>query len=392
MKPALRSLSLVCLTLSIPFAAKADGADVILGELFGTSVYARHNGIAAISVGTTSCNAGNQVLNWKALPDNKHPVITMNMYRLLDDRMTQIGQSWVKHGFFALQQNVCNFGCQANASDGLGVGCSDPYGTGTNQGPGLGSRRLVNPTTGAFDGAKAQQELNTFQPTSPIDHGLQVREADLANPGARYFVEGHYVAADDAAAGNGQNNVSHMEVLVTRDSGGNFVIVNANPSPRPTVRERPAIRAWPYAEFSIHDGAPDDGQVTVAHKIVRLSRTKYRYEYAVYNMNSERGVQSFSVPVGNAQVSNVGFSAVFSHGEAWENDPWQNTVANGRVTWSTKTFQQSENANAIRWGTTYNFWFEAEAAPGHADAQITRFKPGNGPASVSLNVQAPKGQ
>jgi hypothetical protein len=157
------------------------------------------------------------------------------------------------------------------------------------------------------------------------------------------------------------------------------------------VRETPAIRAWPFAEFSVNASGPEDGQITVAHKVTRLSRTKYRYEYAVYNMNSERGVQSFSIPVGNAQVSNVGSSAVQSHGEAWDNDSWQSGVANGRVTWSTKTFQQSENANAIRWGTTYNFWFEAEAVPTHADAELGRFKPGAGAATISLNVQTPKG-
>jgi hypothetical protein len=378
------------LSLFILPAARAEGPDVILGELFGTSVYARHNGIAAIAVGTTSCNAGNQVLQWKALPDNKHPVITMNLYRLLDDRMTQIGQSWVKHGFFALQQNVCNFGCQAHSSDGLGVGCSDPYGTVTNQGPGLGSRRLINPTTGAYDGPRAQQELNSFQPTTPIDHGLQVRESDLANPGARYFIEGHYIAADDASAGHGHNNVSHMEVRIVQDPNGNFVITNAVPTTRPTVREVPAIRAWPYAEFATHM-TQEDGRIVVAHKAVRLSRTKYRYEYAVYNMNSERGVQSFSIPVGSAQVTNVGFAAVQSHGEAWENDAWQSSVANGRLTWSSKTFQQSENANAIRWGTSYNFWFEAEALPASADATLERFKPGATPSSISLSVQAPKG-
>ncbi|MEA2880331.1 MAG: hypothetical protein QOF14_5527 [Hyphomicrobiales bacterium] len=383
-------LGSAALALLIPHAAKGQGADVILGELSGTKVYASYNGIAALTVSTTSCNAGNQVLNWKALPDNKHPVITMNMYRLLDDRLTQIGQSWAKHGFVALQQNACGFGCQAHGGDGLGVGCSDPYGVGNNQGPNLGSRRLINPTTGGFDGAKAQHDLQSFQPTTPIDHGLQVRESDLGNPGARYFIEGHYIAADDAAAGNGSNNVSHMEVSITRDANGTLIITNTAPGPHPTVREVPSIRAWPYAEFSTHS-AQDDGRITVAHKVTRITRTKYRYEYAVYNMNSERGVQSFSIPVGNALISNIGSSAVLSHGETIENDSWQSAAANGRVTWSTKTFQQSENANAIRWGTTYNFWFDAEAEPTSADATLARFKPGPGAATISLNVRTPKG-
>ncbi len=60
---------LLCATCSmmIGFGAKgnAEGADVILGELIGPRVYARQGGVAALSVGTTSCNAGNRVLQWK---------------------------------------------------------------------------------------------------------------------------------------------------------------------------------------------------------------------------------------------------------------------------------------------------------------------------------------
>jgi len=133
-----------------------------------------------------------------------------------------------------------------------------------------------------------------------------------------------------------------------------------------------------------------DGRLIVAHKVTRISRTAFRYDYAVYNMNNDRGVRSFSVPTGSAQISNIGFGSGFSHGENWSNEPWQGAAANGQVTWSTKTFQQDENANAIRWGTTYNFWFETEAPPTLADVAIARFKPGPTPESVSVKVQGPK--
>ena len=74
--------------------------------------------------GNHACNAGDKVLEWHHLPSNRHPVISMNMYRLLNGRMEQIGQSWLKHGFVALQQNVCGFGCQPSPTgEGLGVGC-----------------------------------------------------------------------------------------------------------------------------------------------------------------------------------------------------------------------------------------------------------------------------
>jgi hypothetical protein len=84
-------------------------------------------------------------------------------------------------------------------------------------------------------------------------------------------------------------------------------------------------------------------------------------------------------------------SAVFSHGEKWSNDPWPSKIDSGRLTWATQTFQQSENANAIRWGTAYNFWFQTETPPAQADAQLGRFKSGSGPATITMKVQAPKG-
>ena len=393
-----RPLSMVTGTFALalllaPTPASSQSADVILGELVAPRVYARQNGIAAVTVGTTSCNAGDKVLEWLQLPDNRHPVISMNLYRLLDGRFTQIGQSWGKHGFVALQENVCGFVCQANPSgQGLGIGCSDPYGWQNNMGPRLGSRRLVNPVNGAYNGPLAMQELNSFQPTTPIDHGLQVRESDLALPGARYFIEGHYIASDDATAGNGNNNVSHMEVTIARDAAGNFIFAATVPGPRPTVREIPAFRAWPYADFAVHDSWPEDGRLIVGSRAIRVSRTSWRYEYAVYNMNSERGVRSFTVPVGAAAITNVGASAVFSHGEPFSNTAWEAVVENGRITWSTSTFDQDANANAIRWGTTYNFWFEAAAPAIAADAVLGRFKPGAGPPTVTVKLQAPKGE
>jgi len=68
----------------------------------------------------------------------------------------------------------------------------------------LGPRSQVNATTGQFP-----------YPFSAPGYGgniarrLQVLTADVSpaqNSGARYFVEGHYVTADDATAGNGLNN------------------------------------------------------------------------------------------------------------------------------------------------------------------------------------------
>ena len=78
-------------------------------------------------MGTDSCNAGVVNLNWFALPNNDHPVIPQNLYRMSggatnDDRFEQIGQSNVKHAFTALTQNLCGFGCNGVGRHAARVG------------------------------------------------------------------------------------------------------------------------------------------------------------------------------------------------------------------------------------------------------------------------------
>ena len=58
------------------------------------------------------------------------------------------------------------------------------------------------------------------------------------------------------------------------------------------------------------------------------------------------------------------------------------------ITWSTETFAQNQNANAIRFGTLYNFRFDADQAPNPTNATVGYFKTG-GP--MPALIQAPGG-
>src|SRR5262249_4497232 len=194
------------------------GPDVIVGELPEASSYGSGGGIFAFSIGTTSCNVGNQNLSWVSTT-NQHPVIAQNLYRLKDDRFEQIGMSWVKHGFLALTQDICSCGCNGQGGAVLGVGCSDPYSSPLNghQGStgtgGLGPRFQVNAHTGYFDFPYFAQGLSG----NAIYKRLQVHDSDLdpaQSGGGLYFVEGQYVTPDDAAAGNQNNNASHRRVTI----------------------------------------------------------------------------------------------------------------------------------------------------------------------------------
>ena len=128
--------------------ASAQNPDVIVGDLTGPSSWGVIGGTAAYSVGTTSCNQGTTPLDWFANPDPRHPVIAQNMYRHKDGRFEQIGQSWLKHGFFALSQDFCG-SCIGGDGDHLGVNCSDPYSSALNgDQTRLGPRSDVNASTG----------------------------------------------------------------------------------------------------------------------------------------------------------------------------------------------------------------------------------------------------
>ena len=178
------------------------GPDVIVGDLPEMAQYGSNGNFVGLGIGTTSCNNGDQPLHWFALPQTDHPVIPQNFYRLSggtnnNDRFEQIGRSWLKHAFLALEDNACNFGCNTSGcttGSNLCPGCSDPYGSGLNAGQdGIGSRAWVNPFTGSYPSTANNHSGHSHTGTS---HRVTVAMSDLdppQNPGATYFAEAQYV-------------------------------------------------------------------------------------------------------------------------------------------------------------------------------------------------------
>jgi len=368
------------------------GPDVIVGRVHDVFSYGGSSaspGISAFSVGTISCNKGDQPIPWYA-NTNQHPVIAQNLYRLKQDRLEQIGLSWVKHGFAAVQGNTCQFGCTPppGGSNQLGVGCSDPYSAGLNGSrDNMGPRSDVNPHTGVFP-----YPWSAPEPTETISRRVQVRNQDLdpaLNAGALYFAEGHYVTPDDAAAGNQNNNAAYRPVEVTQESF-NFYSIDLTGFTR---SEWPALYAWGEHVPGVlrrNIQIPDDGLVIVASKATDLANGFWHYEYAIQNLNADRGAASFSVPIEpSAVLENIGFHDVDYHsGEPYDGTNWTATVANGAITWATTPYAVDPNANALRWGTLYNFRFDADVPPLDVTVTIGLFKPGS-PSSVGATLVGP---
>src|SRR5262249_14334779 len=399
--------SIVMPALPVPRPGTTPGPDVIVGDLSGMQQFGSAGTQVGLAIGTTSCNAGTEDLDWFALPQPDHPVIPQNLYRMSGgadntERFEQIGQSWLKHAFTALTQDACGFGCNGVGGSHLGSGCSDPYVASLNGNQtGIGSRAWVNPFTGAYP---STANNHTGHSHDGVSHRVRVEVDDLnqtLNQGATYFAEGQYVTPHEytwcqAHPGecNMYNNVSYRQFSVSGTTSFTFTAVN------PTVRMRPAFMAWTgMAMDQVEPDPGNDGIWFTAYKVTNPTAGVWHYEYALYNENLDRAIQSFSVPLGpGTNISNIGFHAPPQE-PGWANDgtfnnlgyssaPWTVTQTSNSITWNCETFAQNQNANAIRWGTLYNFRFDADQPPENANETAGYFKTGS-PSTVA--IQGPSG-
>jgi hypothetical protein len=390
------------------------GPDVIVGDLPGVQQGGNDtvNHFVGLGVGTTSCNNGDQPLDWFALSNTDHPFIPQNLYRMSggannNDRFEQIGQSWGKHAFLALEDNQCGFGCNTSGcttGSHLCPGCSDTYDASLNYGQsGIGSRAWVNPFTGVFPSSANNHSGHNHTGTS---HRVTVASSDLnptQNPSATYYAEGQYITPHEYAwcqshpdQCNMYNNASYRQFTVN-GSGDNYSFSPAGN----TVRMQPAIMAWAGTGATVNQAQPDpgnDGIFFVGYKVTNPSPNVWHYEYAIYNENLDRAIQSFQVVFGISPpvLSNIGFHAppqepgwandgTFNN-QGYSNTPWTFTNGFTSVTWNSETFAQNQNANAIRFATLYNFRFDADQPPAATFATIGFFKTGS---PITVAVQAP---
>ena len=299
-----------------------------------------------LGVGTVSCNNGDQPINWHPLPNTDHPIIPQNLYRMSGgadnaERFEQIGQSWMKHAFFALEEFICgtcNTSPPCVTGDQLCPGCADTYVASLNYNQnGIGSRAWTNPFTGSFPSTANNHSGHSHTGTS---HRVTVTMSDLIpaqNQGATYFAEAQYISPTEytwCQAHPGQcnmyNNASYRPFSVS----GGPTSFSFSPT-GPTVRMQPAIIAWMGTGATVNQVEPDpgnDGIWFMGYKVTNPSAGVWHYEYALYNMNLDRSIQSFSVPVGGANISSIGFHAPPQE-PGWPNDGTFNNQGYSSTPW-----------------------------------------------------------
>lgn len=365
------------------------GPDVMLSDSTSLSNFGPVGGIRAVTMGSNTCNIGDQNLFWT---NDGTPGLAMNAYRLYDGQLQQIGMSWLKTACCAAAGSGCGLACNGANGNMLGAGCLDIYSAGWNAIQGAKAMRSgVNGFTGAFDPIPGGGSF------TEIDRRLQMHVSDMSSanyPGALYFLEGLYVATDDAAAGNAYNNASYRRASVTGSGSMQYEDF--------MLAGEPGIYAWRdhgggvgvqdpsvmYHEVNV----PLEGRFIVASKVDDLGGGQFRYTYNVFNFNSHRSADGLSVPIpAGTNVTNVGFHDVDYHsGEPYDNTDWTSSVSATAVSWSNpETFAQNPNTNALRWGAMYTFWFTADVAPGEGDVELSLFRPGT-PSEITATAHIPQ--
>jgi hypothetical protein len=398
---ALASIVLASLAAAAPTARAqtcptAEGPDILTGDLTGVANFTGQGGLEALSFGTSACNVGDQAVVVEA-STNRHYVMGQNLYRLKDHggwwAMEQVGMSWLRHGFCSLSTLLCCSSCQGSGCGNLGPGCADPLSASGNATQlQLGPRWQVDAFTADF----------TYPPDDPPFSGSTARRLEVAvldleptsGSTTRYFGEAQYLAPDDAAAGNADNNASYREVSVS-GSGDTWTFALSGA----TERGRPALLAWQDADPEVEVvpiQLPGEGRLLLAAKATDVGLGVWHYEYALYNMSSHDSVRSFSIPLpAGVAVSAVGFHDVtYRNGDGeggvdFDGTDWPGVVAGGALTWQTDAYASDPNANALRWGTTYNFRCDAGAAPVVGDLTLIRYRSDS--ATVVPGVPVPGG-
>lgn len=329
------------------------------------------NGRTGLTMSTTSCNVGTVNIPWNAPMQTTHPVIALNLYRLLNGKFEHVGWSWLKHGFLSTNSNGCGTCQHPGTGSLLGINCSDTYGTGNNgDRTYLGGRDEVNPFTGVWtcQGSWFSNYVNDCTRRNPgsvaldaVDHRLDCLDSDLGNPGARYFYEAYYITPNDI---NTYNNLGSREATLSWN-GSSWTITTTT-----SMIQGPAINRW--GEIRSTAQPQTEGDVIVALQTTDLGNGMWRYDYALYNHNLDRQVRTFSVPLPyGSTVQNVGFRDI----DRDANNAWTSVQNDDSITWTTPQSGQA-GANPLKYSSVFNFRFDTNVAPASTTTTLGLHKPG----------------
>ena len=376
-----------CLRLFDTAPAPSSGQNLVIGNPNNLVQAGREGDEIGCGTETVICNNGDEPLDWYGNPDYRHPYMIYNMYRLENDRLMQIGGSWVKHGWSSAQANACGFGCDPSPTNQqTGVGCSDTYGAGGNASQNVfGPRSEIDPWTGAYTFDGSWLDTQSGGPHDGVEHRLRLLDQDIdpvQRPDAQLFSEIvilHHADIDHS------DNLAWEPITVSGAPGGNW---SFNLSAVSTLG--PVLNAWPGAQVHLVQPIPNiDGRCYLADKVTDNGDGTWHYEYAIFNLDMSRNVGALSIPVSpDVNISNVSFHAPWAETFDYSNDSWQWSRDDSAITWMTQPHEDGAAANPLRWGFLFNLGFDADSAPESNLATVGVHSPSAIP-ELFVEVQTP---
>ncbi len=338
--------------------------------------------------------------------NRQHPLLVWNLYRIDGaGRLDQIGRSGVKHAWYATNGTCgCNGGNILWAAPNATTleGCTDTYSAGNNnESRRLGPRSEIVPKDAVWGRCGSVWDPDcdgvTVDPAmGPPAHRMLVRESDLAaalNPGAEYWLEAWYLVRDD---GVGDNNFRHGlgQSSYSGGSWSNFLLAGG------TQREGPLLSTWvaqapPGTLVLDRELETAEGRVRLAARATPLGDGRWRYDYALMNIDFARARTEGSEP--NLRVlNNHGFDRILLNIPAalpiesseWSDGtglltPWASERSGDQFGWAA-----TEAAASLTWGTLLRLSLVAAADPVVTDLELRVQEPGS-PALLVLQTLAP---
>ncbi|MFY9823651.1 MAG: hypothetical protein WAM82_19880 [Thermoanaerobaculia bacterium] len=347
------------------------------------------------NVGTANVPWYSKFTNLNTPPWNdQHPFLVWQMARSNAGVLEPIGRSDLKHAFLTLN-NGCDVGACTDPHI-LGIGCTDVYGTSTNNSVGsLAPRSEVTASTGIWahcggipthfdtNGDCTQDFFGGGE--NAFTHGLKAAETDLQVAGASYYVEAFYIIRDDR---NIFNSMGYRQVAPAKTVGvWSFPTVGA-------YSQGPAINAWvnpvtPGANADNRLLDTGEGHVQLAVRVTDVAGNpgRKRYAYALQNHDFDRRIKSFHVPFNTAVgvIENV----AYADGDGFAANDWTSTIDATGITWTAPagTTPPAE----VDYASLVSFRFDSDQLPAAAQSTLGVFEagPAGSPTTLQLQTLAP---
>ena len=328
-------------------------------------------------------------------------ILVYALYRFVDNRLEQLGQSQAKHAFNSVNLDTAqgSLACRAGDRGGRVVpsGCEDLYQASTNANQWfLGPREeiiahtvewlragsiwdLTGPLGVPDDNCDYMPGNLLFDGQTPceapvsdlMDRRMSVPEAELSTPDARYFIEAWYLVRDDI---NIFNSFGRKEVTPTFTSVWTFP--EANPFQQgPVIDDFHTLQDTDAASVSdrVDSG---EGYVQVSTSVTNIGEGQWQYDIALMNFDFDRALDRFDIPFPDNFTL---LSSAYFDGDTDDSNDWVATSPAGLL-----RFQAPENVS-LKWGSLVSFRFLADQAPVEVEATLDAAQVGE-PDSLTVRT------